>query len=244
MAEEGPHAMDLHHLSAALRKLCRAGALLAAAAWSSAEAAPAPMVCDAGPAVVAGASRDEAAAACAGARDAVAFLAPAGATLPDRIDIELVAVMPAGLPPGAVGCYAMESQRVIVLRFEAFERRRTWMGEPVDRPMHRSIVTHEVAHAISRCHIGPRRLSLLAHEYLAYVTMFATMPPQLRDRVLAHYPGTGYDRDSQINILDYIFDPAAFGAEAYRHWLRHPDGAGFLRRVLEGGAIVDQDERD
>lgn len=193
--------------------------------------------------MVAGGGRDEAAAACAGARDAVAFLTPAGATVPDRIVIELVAEMPAGLPPGAVGCYAMASEHVVVLRFEAFERRRTWMGVPVERPMHRSIVTHEVAHAISRCHIGPRRLSLLAHEYLAYVTMFATMPPDLRDRVLAHYPGTGYDHDSQINILDYVFDPAAFGAEAYRHWVRHPDGTGFLRLVLEGRAIVDY-ERD
>ena len=235
--------MDLHRLSTAVRRLCRAGAMAAAAAWPVACAAVQPVACEPGPAVVAGASRAEAASACAGARDAVAFLAPAGATVPDRIVIELVAEMPPGLPPGAVGCYAVESQRVIVLRFEAFERRRTWMGEPVARPMHRSIVTHEVAHAISRCHKGPRPLSLLAHEYLAYVTMLATMAPDLRDRVLAHYPGTGYDHDSQINILDYVFDPAAFGAEAYRHWVRHPDGAGFLRRVLEGRAIVE-DERD
>lgn len=193
--------------------------------------------------MVAGAGATEFAAACTGARDAVSFLAPAGVAMPDRIVIELVAEMPPGLPPGAVGCYAVESQRVIVLRFEAFERRRIWMGEPVARPMHRSIVTHEVAHAVTRCHIGARRLSLLAHEYLAYVTMLATMPAELRDRVLAHYPGTGFDHEWQINILDYVFDPAAFGAQAYRHWVHHPDGVGFLRRVLEGRALV-ADERD
>ena len=96
--------MDVHRLSTALRRLCGAGALLAAAAWSSAAAAVPPLVCEPGPVVVAGGGRDEAAAACAGARDAVAFLTPAGVTVPDRIVIELVAEMPAGLPPGAVGC--------------------------------------------------------------------------------------------------------------------------------------------
>lgn len=96
-----------------------------------------------------------------------------------------------------------------------------------------------VAHAIVGCHLGERRLSLAAHKYLAYVTMFATLPAALRDPALAAMPGTGFDHPLQINTMVYAFDPQRFGADAFRHWRSQRDGAAFLRRVIAGEAIVD-----
>jgi hypothetical protein len=101
------------------------------------------------------------------------------------------------------------------------------------------VITHEVAHAIVGCELGERRISTPANEYVAYVTMFATMPPALRDRALAATPGNGFDRLEHINSMIYGFDPQRFGADAYRHWTRQRDGAEFLRRVIAGEAITD-----
>ncbi|MGL1833461.1 DUF6639 family protein [Rhodocyclaceae bacterium SMB388] len=41
--------------------------------------------------------------------------------------------------------------------------------------LYRSAVPHEVAHAVVACHQSSSTLPLAAHEYVAYVTMFATI---------------------------------------------------------------------
>jgi hypothetical protein len=81
--------------------------------------------------------------------------------------------------------------------------------------------------------------SLRANEYVAYVTMLSTMPAALRDRVLANYPGTGYDNDVQIDDIIYLMNPMRFGVEVYRHFLKPGNGRDYLWRLLEGKALVD-----
>lgn len=217
--------------------------LLCCALMTAAADAKEPSECPAVPAVVSQASASEFAIACEAARVAAQFLQAAGAQVPSRIQIDVVAAMPPGVPADAPGCYSVRTRRVFLLQWVVFERRRTWLGVAADLALYRSVATHEVAHAIARCQKPARSLSRLAHEYLANVTMYATMEPALRERMLAAHPGTGYEHERQINILDYLFDPALFGADAYRHWTQQVDRAGFLRRVLEGKVIVEM-ERD
>ena len=181
----------------------------------------------------------DAATACEGARDALAFLLPLGLESPDRVVVEVVEALPEGLRKEAVGCYAVGSRRVMVITPALFMQRGTWFGVPVSRALWRSVVTHEVAHAVVGCNVGERRLSGAAHEYVAYVTMFATMDAAIREKALTHLPGQGFDHTMQINGMIYAFDPMMFGAESYRHWLRQPDGGDFLRRTIAGTAIQE-----
>lgn len=182
---------------------------------------------------------DDVGAACAGAADAMAFMAAVGLGVPEPVLVELVNAMPTELRGDAVGCYAVGTRRTMVLAYARFAERGTWFGVPVSRALYRSVVAHEVAHAVVGCHLGERRLPIAANEYLAYVTMFATMDPALRAQALAASPGPGFDRESQINALTYSVDPQRFGAAAYRHWRRQPDGLGYLRRVADGLAIPE-----
>lgn len=181
----------------------------------------------------------EAALACAGAADAVEFLDPIGLVLPLRIRIELVTELPPELAPSAAGCYDVAGQRVLVPDFDHFLQNRTWFGVPATATLYRSVVAHESAHAIAVCHIGDRKLPLAAHEYVAYVTMLATMEQGTRARVLDANPGTGFDHPTQINDLRYVLGPEQFGVESYRHWLKQPDPPGFLRRILAGAVVLD-----
>lgn len=80
-------------------------------------------------------------------------------------------------------------------------------------------------------------LMMVAYEYRAYAAMFAAMPEATRDKVLAAVPGSGFSHEQQINIVTYLFNPAAFSADAYRHWASRPDAHAFVRRVLDGSAI-------
>jgi len=175
---------------------------------------------------------------CNGAEDALAFF--------DRLDIELshpviiviVPNLPDWMSKTAVGCYQEEKQKVIVLTFSEFEKREDWFDVPVDRSMYRSLVTHEVAHAVASCNFTISEPTIHAKEYVAYVAMFAIMNPVLRTRVLAANPGLGFDSESKINELTYLFDPMRFGVEAYRHYLKRGHGDAFLLKALSGNALT------
>jgi hypothetical protein len=181
----------------------------------------------------------EAGLACAGAADAVEFLEPIGLVLPLRIRIELVTELPPELAPSAAGCYDVAGQRVLMPHLDHFLQNRTWFGVPATAELYRSVAAHESSHAIAVCHSRDHKLPLAAHEYVAYVTMLATMEEGSRDRVLDANPGTGFDHPMHINDLRFVLGPEQFGVESYRHWLKQPDPPGFLRRVLAGEVVLD-----
>ncbi len=179
------------------------------------------------------------AAACAGAADALQFLHWLPRDPDETLRIELVDAMPAGLRPDAVGCYATQSRRLMVLEQRLFLQRGSWFGVPVSPRLWRAVVAHEVAHALVGCHLRGRALAGAAHEYVAYVAMFATLDEATRSAALAAMPGTGFTHDAEINDFRYAFDPMLFGVESYRHWLRQPDGVAFLRSVIRGSIVPE-----
>jgi hypothetical protein len=52
-------------------------------------------------------------------------------------------------------------------------------------------------------------------------------------------PGSGFERESEINALMYGFDPQRFGTAADRPWRGQPDGMACLRRLADGLAIPE-----
>jgi hypothetical protein len=105
--------------------------------------------------------------ACAGIADALGFLdwLPREAGAPLRL--EVVDHLPDGLRPDAVGCYAIGSRRLMVLELNRFLQRGTWFGIPVSERLWRSVMAHEVAHALVGCHLQGRTLPGAAHAYVA-----------------------------------------------------------------------------
>ena len=99
-----------------------------------------------------------------------------------------------------MGCFLRDSHRVQLLKLVDFEAVGRWWGEPAGRALYRSAAAHEVAHAVVACHADPA-LPVPAHEYVAYVVMFATMEPALRVRLLARYPGRGFGSVLEINTI-------------------------------------------
>lgn len=69
--------------------------------------------------------------------------------------------------------------------------------------------------------------------------MFATMDPGLRQRILGQFPGRGLANSLQIHLLVYLVDPLLFAAEAWRHYLRRPDHAAWLRDLVAGRVVEE-----
>ncbi len=177
--------------------------------------------------------------ACDGASKAIAFLAEQGLDASGAVTVQLVEALPPIVDQSAVGCFVPSAQRVLALVYAQFAERVTWFGLAVDYELYRSLVAHEVAHAVAACNFRTEKPSITAYEYVAYVTMLATMAPALREQVLANFPGTGFDNDLQMNSTVYQFDPMRFGAEAYRHFMKPGNGREYLHRVLAGTALVE-----
>lgn len=142
-----------------------------------------------------------------------------------------------------MGCNVKAEQRVYMLTFSECRKQGIAPGLPIDRALHRSLVAHEVAHHIADANFKVEKPAVVAHEYIAYVTMFATMAPYQRDRILEHFPGDGFDTDRPFNVTLYMLAPHFFGAQAYRHFMRVEDRRAFLERVLSGSALADEEPR-
>lgn len=201
------------------------------------------LACDGANVHVRAADLEDARAACEAALGALAFLARHGLAIDLLVELDVQPRLPPGLHPSAVGSYNRRSHRVTVLSFAALAARGTWFGVPIDRELHRSVVVHEVAHAVLGGQPGAAALAPLAHEYMAYVAMFGTMDPPLRERVLAHHPGTGFDNDAQINSQMYALDPTHFGVSAWKHFQRLADGRAYFQRILGGEVLRDESMR-
>ena len=108
---------------------------------------------------------------------------------------------------------------------------------PVDHELYRAVAAHEMVHAVVGCNADPAGLPVAAHEYVAYVTLFATMEPGRRDRLLAKFPGTGFSSTLQINDMNHFANPNQFGVDAWRDNLRRRDRDACLREVIAGRVV-------
>jgi len=187
--------------------------------------------------VVRAAAATDAEAACVGVGRALGFLARAGLAPPPATLVEIMDRLPGALDGRAVGCYLRETRSIQLLSYAAFAAIGDWFRMPVDGELYRAVATHEMAHAVVGCNAGPAGLPVAAHEYVAYVALFSTMEPRLRQRLLAKFSGTGFGSTLEINDMNHFANPNQFGVDAWRHYLRRSNRDAWLREVIAGGVV-------
>jgi hypothetical protein len=217
-------------------------ALASALAWSPAARADESLRCAGTSVSVRGVDRTEVESACQGAVAAVKFLASLGLDTTPSAELRLVEKLPA-VQGGAVayGCKVKSESRIYVLTLAQCRILPLAPGVQVDAAVHRGLVAHEVAHHFAAANFRTPAPTSVAHEYIAYVTMLATMEQEARERILRQFPGKGFESAREIGLTIYLMDPTRFGAYAYRHFLRPENGASFIERVLSGRALTTED---
>jgi hypothetical protein len=218
------------------------GLALCAACFGAAAVDGAPVECPQASVRVAAAVAQDALDVCAAAGPVFTFFREAGLDRTIQISVSVVAGMPEDLGPAVLGCFTPDDQRTLLLTFESAKARGSWLGRTMDRALYRSLAAHEIAHALAWCNTADGPLSVRAREYVAYVAMFETMDPRLRQAILAQTPGSGFDDDRDISDLHFYLAPSSFGADVYRHYLRPENGRRFLREVLRGAALPPLEE--
>ena len=173
--------------------------------------------------------------ACAGARDAESFLAGQGFAVGDEISIDVVHALPAAAGSSAAGCYLAQDNRVFVLGYAEFAT-GGWFEMPMEPALYRSLVAHEVAHAVAAANFEITNPAIQAHEYIDCHDVRHDGAGPAR-RLLVRYPGEGYEDDGQMSSTILLFDPMRFGVQAYRHHLK--SGSAYLHAVVAGRALVE-----
>jgi hypothetical protein len=204
------------------------------------DASTASLACAATTVIVRSAEAGDAEDLCRGAAAATVFFRALGRSTDTPLALDVVEQLPLDVDRRAVGCFSRRNLRAYVLTYAAFGSRQTWLGLPVSRELYTSVGAHEVAHALTACTAAAHPLSVQATEYIASVVMFGTMHTPSRDAVLALYPEADFASDWDITDVAYGLDPVRFGVGAYRHFLREPDPASFLRSVLDGGVLGER----
>jgi len=176
--------------------------------------------------------------ACEAAREAVGFFAANSLDTSAPVKVHLVSELPDVAGSLSYGCYDHRSRTVCMLHFSECLEQGPWGNLAINRTLYRSLLTHEVAHALADMNFAVQGPNTLAHEYLAYVTMFATMSAGERKRLLEQFPGTGFDSVDQMSVTYYLMNPLRFGAEAYRHFLKLGNKKTFLKDVLSGRVSI------
>ena len=156
------------------------------------------------------------------------------------ITIELRQVLRASNGSPAIGQCHDPSKRIEILAYDAAVaasmKYPAAFGVPMSKALWDSYVVHEFAHATAQAHFAAGVPMSTASEYIAAVAQMISLPPALREQILANYgTTTGFERDSEITELFYYMDPAKFAVMAYRHYLKPENGARFVGRLLRHG---------
>lgn len=187
----------------------------------------------------------DAVTACEGALAAVAFMATLSLELTHDITIKIADELPLPKSTLAAGCYEVAKEKISLLNYSTLKKTfDDWHGLPIDRHLYSSLAAHEVAHAVASCHFTIQQPTLIAEEYIAYIVMISSMPPDLRQRVLQAFPGQGFVDDWEMTPTMYLMAPMFFAVQAYRHYLMPGNGRDFLFRVLAGEVLTEDDYLD
>lgn len=212
--------------------------LCLAALFSSYSAVAGGNDCDGGQVTVSGPiSETEFSRACDASTMALEFLSNAGlkTNIPVTINITPHPIESTGAD--VFGCYDPHDGLITVLKWDVckplFEKYRPF-GQAATRPIYDSLIAHEVAHAVADANFTIDDPSEPAHEYIAYVVQIATMPKEIREKVLRDFPVS--DRVSLETLHPVILwmSPDVFAVRAYTHYEYPDQGHQAFQAILSG----------
>lgn len=176
--------------------------------------------------------------ACSAAKHGLSLLSSCGISLRRLLQIEIMKELrhPTGLP--VLGFFDAKHERALIAQYEDVSS--LVQGTPyvvLPQPeLYRSLIIHEVVHAVMHQNLRRKALSLAAYEYPAYVLQIASFPATVRDRFLQTVGRSSHHTDFLFNDSVLLMDPFVFAARAYQHFRSAAKGCDHLVALLEGEA--------
>lgn len=107
----------------------------------------------------------------------------------------------------------------------------------------RSLLTHEIAHALAFQVSGDRELDAVDQEYIAAAMELELMKTEWRDFLIKAAPVTLPPKDEMINFWIYAMAPRKFAVNAWRHFRLPENGCALIRRIIGGEASFSEEAK-
>lgn len=174
---------------------------------------------------------------CSAAKSTFEFMRRNGFGATKSITVQVLDQPAEAFRNGELGRFDGNRRETLILSFAVAQieaRDSPPFNTPMNKELYQSFVVHELAHAIAHSAFEIARPSVVAQEYIAYTVQLATMPPALREEILARYRVDAFADESEMSELYYAFDPCVFAVKAYRHFMTLSEPQAFYKRLLTG----------
>ncbi len=196
--------------------------------------------CGASKITVSAEQRSELEAVCSAVQAGREFLGSIGLDYSGSLTIALVKTISGAGHASVVGQYDARSNEIRLLDYGAVVARSAQsppaFGIPMNRDIWRGYVVHELAHAAAQQKFRAGVPVCTASEYIASVSLIATLPTAERDQIISHYPElSGFENIGEITFGYYLLDPSRFSVNAYLHFSKPGNGGAFIGKLLREG---------
>jgi hypothetical protein len=185
---------------------------------------------------VAGSSETERNVVCVAADYAIASLEACAILQRQPINIELSDVVRSPFGSQIFGRLDLQNDLVLLTRFEAVRPlvRETPYRSFALAEFYRSMVVHEIVHAIMNQNYRRRPSSRAAWEYPAYAIQLESLAAETRESFLFTRSANSPADSMPLNDIILGFDPYLFAARAYNHLASSQSRCAKLRDLLGG----------
>jgi hypothetical protein len=192
--------------------------------------------CAAVPVEVVAATGEERRLACAAAGELLARLARCGIGLQRPLQIRVGADIPHAPGRAVVGLFDRANQRLYVRELESIPALvgGTPFAEIPPPELFKSMIIHEIAHAVLHQNAGPDAVGAVGHEYLAYALQIESLPAGARERFLQAVGKRQSVKEFVFNDVLLDMNPCLFAAYAFEHLAAAGERCAPLVAILEG----------
>ena len=193
--------------------------------------------CVGAPIEVAAPSSEDRDLICAAAADALGLLGRCGIAPRWTLRLEVMPEVRHPLGRVVLGMLDTKRQRILVTQaanIAPLIEETPYAALPPEA-FYRSLIVHEVVHAVMDQNLKRAASTHAAYEYPAYALQIDSLAPKDRDIFLASFDHEALVSDALFNDVVLFFDPYMFAARAYHHFKRSADGCGHLNSLLQGG---------
>jgi hypothetical protein len=185
---------------------------------------------------VTGASATERRLACSAASEALQLLGQCQISLRRPLHIEISKEVRQPLRDPIFGLFDTKQEKVLVTRYANIPS--LVGGTPYSKlpqeEFYKSLIVHEVVHAVMHQNLKRPATSLAAYEYPAYALQIESLSPRARHEFLQSFDPIVIGADSIFSNSLLHFDPFFFAARAYAHFKASDSGCAHLHGLLEG----------
>ena len=128
------------------------------------------------------------------------------------------------------------TMEIQVLSMEACKKtfeKQLVLDQEIDKELYRSIIIHELAHALFWENMGKNVTAREIHEYFAYIIQLALLDEYHRDKIIVSSGVPAFLNRSEISEDYYLLNPTRFAVKSYLHFMKVKEGWPYLQSLVK-----------